>query len=99
MGRPFFNHLENTMARTSEMPKFKIKIAAGSENEERHAFVGGCLGGDVRIERGKWVTVNADVVERLRLAVKLVAYTPDANDPSKIEYIEQQRYPMEIEAL
>lgn len=87
------------MARTAGMQRYRIKIAAGADNEDRHAFVGGCLGGDVRIERGKWVEVNADVVERLRLAVKTVPFLPDAGDPSKIEYIEQQRYPMEIEAL
>lgn len=87
------------MAKANEMRKFKVKIAAGADNEDRKVFVGGCLGGDVYIERGKWVVVNEDVVERLRLAVKLVPFTPDASDPSKVEHIEQSRFPLEVEAL
>ena len=86
------------MAKASEMRKFKVKIAAGSDNEGpgvRRRLPGG----DVYIERGKWVVVNEDVVERLRLAVKLVPFTPDASDPSKIEHIEQSRFPLEVEAL
>lgn len=73
-----------------------IVVATGNDNEPNKVFVGGDVGGDVLITRGKKVTVTRGVLERLDQAVQIVPVVEDPDRPDKISHIERQRFPYTI---